>query len=323
MDISKESYLKKMNFQVDDLWKQRNEGYIRGKSDKKLYWVSLTSKQHEKAIIVVNGRIESAWKYQEVFYDLYSKGYDVYSYDHRGQGLSDRLTEDKQIGHVEHFSDYVTDMATVIDHFQLHDYQQRFILAHSMGGAIATRYLQNDPKTPFDAIALSAPMFGVNLEWYLRPIAKYLTATVSYFFRQPFYISKNKAYYAKPFESNPLTSSFLRYSWFRELYESKPELKLGGPSARWVSQSLISAENCIRHAEKINIPLLLIQGEEDKIVNNKDHISFIKKNAKTNPNCEFVSITACKHEILFESAPCRENAFNKVLSFFQKNKRGK
>ncbi|MCV5871060.1 alpha/beta fold hydrolase, partial [Escherichia coli] len=73
------------------LWQTRQEGFVKGTEKKKIYWCKLTNPEHKKAVLIVNGRIESSWKYQELFYDLYRQGYDVYSFDHRGQGLSDRL----------------------------------------------------------------------------------------------------------------------------------------------------------------------------------------------------------------------------------------
>ncbi|MCV6036713.1 alpha/beta fold hydrolase, partial [Escherichia coli] len=81
------------------LWQTRQEGFVKGTEKKNIYWCKLTNPEHKKAVLIVNGRIESSWKYQELFYDLYRQGYDVYSFDHRGQGLSDRLLSDSDMGH--------------------------------------------------------------------------------------------------------------------------------------------------------------------------------------------------------------------------------
>ncbi len=305
-----------MENEITTFWQQRKEGYIKGVSDKRLFWVSLISPNHTKAVVVINGRVESAWKYQEIFYDLFQQGFDVYSFDHRGQGLSERLVEDQQIGYVDDFSDYINDMALLVDSFKLNRYQQRFILAHSMGGAIATRYIQNHPSHNFDAIALSAPMYGVTMPWYQKPIARYLTPVISVLFNRPIYISKNRSYFAKPFDINPLTSSLPRYTWFRELYERHPKLKLGGPSARWVWQGLVAAEQCIRNTHRINIPLLLLQGTADKIVSNQAQHKFINQLNKTNSENELVIIEGSKHEILFESDKYRNLALENTMRFF-------
>jgi len=307
---------------IESLWQKREQGYIQGVNNKQIFWTSLTSANHDKAVVIVNGRIESAWKYQELFYELYHQGFDVYSFDHRGQGMSERLADDPQIGHVGFFSDYVEDMASALKQFNLAGYQHKFILAHSMGGAIATRYLQSQSGIKFDAIALSAPMYGVDMPWYMRPVANYLTPLITALVKQPFYITKNKAYFAKPFEINPLTSSHTRYKWFRDLYEKMPELKLGGPSARWVWQGLKGAELCIKEADKVTIPLLLLQGGQDKIVSNQAQTAFIKKLARTNPDCRMTIIEGSKHEILFESDTHRDIALQEILSFFQQPKRG-
>lgn len=141
---------------------------LKGQRKRKSTGANSPTLNTKKAVLIVNGRIESSWKYQELFYDLYRQGYDVYSFDHRGQGLSDRLLSDSDMGHVYDFTDYIDDMDVVIKQHDLKQYQQCFIIAHSMGGAIATRYLQTQPEHPFTGLILSAPMFGINLRGTYR-----------------------------------------------------------------------------------------------------------------------------------------------------------
>lgn len=95
-----------LNFEIAQVWHTRSEGTYRSFDKTHIYWCSLKHPEHQKAVVIVNGRIESAWKYQELCYDLFRQGFDVYTYDHRGQGRSERLTEDRQIGHVHEFQDY-------------------------------------------------------------------------------------------------------------------------------------------------------------------------------------------------------------------------
>ena len=54
-------------------------------------------------LVVSSGRTETYLLYMEVLYDFVLQGYNVFILDHRGQGLSQRLTDNPQIGHVEHF----------------------------------------------------------------------------------------------------------------------------------------------------------------------------------------------------------------------------
>uniref|UniRef100_UPI0013D3B38A alpha/beta fold hydrolase n=1 Tax=Enterobacter cloacae TaxID=550 RepID=UPI0013D3B38A len=81
--------------------------------------------------------------------------------DHRGQGLSGRMLPDTRRGHVDNFSDYVDDLAAFWQQeVQPGPWRKRYILAHSMGGAISTLFLQRH-KHQCDAIALTAPMYGI------------------------------------------------------------------------------------------------------------------------------------------------------------------
>ena len=308
-------YKMMMDNEVTQLWQQRDQGYVPGVEGKKLFWVSFTDPRHEKAIVIMNGRVESVWKYQEIFYHLFTLGYDVYSFDHRGQGLSDRLTEDQQIGHVNRFSDYITDARILIDSFDLKRYNKRFMLAHSMGGAISIRYMQTTPTHNFDGLLLSAPMLGVHLSPFIKIVAPHWANLISHFSVTPRYITKNTTYKAKDFSTNTLTSCPTRYAWFRHLYEQIPQLKLGGPSSCWVWQSLTAAKECLKHANKITIPILLLQAEKDVVVCNNDHTKFISALKKTNSDVTLKSIKESRHEVLFEQDEIRNIALKKIERF--------
>ncbi|EGR2797820.1 lysophospholipase [Vibrio navarrensis] len=299
------------------LWQQRQEGYFKSSDKTKLYWCKLTDPKHSKAVLLVNGRIESSWKYQELLFDFYRQGYDVYSYDHRGQGLSDRLVQDSDIGHVYEFDDYVRDLASVVQHFALEGYQQRHLVSHSMGGAIATRYLQTYPHHPFDKLVLSAPMFGINLPWYLSPVAIAVSQILTAVYPTPTYAPGHQPYYAKPFEDNPLSQSKARYHWFRQLYTDKPELQVGGPSTRWVWQGLMATKQCLQMTRQLKIPVLLLQAGNDRIVSNQAQNQFYKKLCKTNKNSQMITIDGAQHELLFEQDQYRNQALDALFRFLQ------
>lgn len=146
-----------------DFWGQREEGEFVGVDGAKIRYVHWRSPSHNKALVIASGRSESYVKYPEVAFDFFHSGYDIFLLDHRGQGLSDRLLEDTQKGHVEKFSDYIDDFSTFVDTIVLpFQYPHYFALAHSMGGAILAGYLLKQTHV-FKAAALSAPMFGIKL----------------------------------------------------------------------------------------------------------------------------------------------------------------
>ncbi|MGL6262075.1 alpha/beta fold hydrolase [Vibrio sp. WXL210] len=301
---------------INELWQQRNQGQFITKDGVKLAWCSMTRPEHDKAIVLVNGRVESFWKYQELIYDLVNQGYDVYSYDHRGQGSSQRLTQNFDIGFVEKFDDYIDDLAALIELFDLKGYQYRYLLGHSMGGAIVTRYLQTHPTSSFCAAALTAPMMGIEMPKYLAPIALPLTRLMSWLVKTPHYAPGHKPYYPKPFADNRLTQSKVRYHWFRQLYDTMPQLRLGGPSTHWVWQSLKAIKAIHAQTDKIAVPLLVLQAGEEQIVANTAQDEFMHKLATTRKDCAFEVINGARHELLFEQDQYRQPTLNSILAFF-------
>lgn len=131
---------------LTDFWRQRDEAEFTGVDDIPVRFVRFRAQHHDRVVVICPGRIESYVKYAELAYDLFHLGFDVLIIDHRGQGRSGRLLADPHLGHVNRFNDYVDDLAAFWQQeVQPGPWRKRYILAHSMGGAISTLFLQHHP----------------------------------------------------------------------------------------------------------------------------------------------------------------------------------
>lgn len=269
---------------------------------------------HPKAcasIVLSSGRVESYLKYQELVFDLYQQGYSVYAIDHRGQGLSARMTINPHMGHVHRFNDYIDDFALFIRKIVVKQAAQPlFLLGHSMGGAIGTLFLKQHPDI-FTAAAFSAPMYGIKLpmpKGFIRWLVSKLDTSLNG--GEPNFVLSGQNYKAIPFKGNDLTHSQTRYQAYRELYEAAPQLQLGSPTNRWLTESLDAADSCVLATAYIRTPILILQASEDKIVDNTAQYLAVSS------HCQLKVITGAAHEILMEKDAYRNQALNYVLDFF-------
>lgn len=164
---------------LPDFWRQHAvEGEFKGKDGVTIRYAALRQEKVDRAILIVNGRVESYLKYQELAWDLWRQGYSLYLIDHRGQGMSGRMLDDPQKGYVDQFDDYVVDLKQFHDQIIMAEQPAKlFLLAHSMGGAISARYLERWPED-IKAAVLSSPMLGINLSGLPKWLAKGLAATL-------------------------------------------------------------------------------------------------------------------------------------------------
>ncbi len=302
-------------------WRRRQEKSFLGKDALNIRYVSFTSPNHRRAVLIAPGRIESYIKYPEVAYDLFQCGYDVFIIDHRGQGLSDRMLEDTHPGHVENFSDYVDDLETLCEReLTGSHYLQKFALAHSMGGAILTLLLRRQPEL-FDAVALVAPMFGIVLpmpEWMAERILNWTETRAG--LREGFALGTGR-WHAAPFAVNTLTHSRVRYQRNLRFYADLPALQVGGPTAHWVRESINAGRKILRDAARVTTPMLILQAEEDLVVENQAQNDFCAARRQAGLPCEGETpqiISGARHEILFEKDEMRARALNFIVSYFDR-----
>ncbi|MCG6201462.1 alpha/beta fold hydrolase [Psychromonas antarctica] len=326
-ELSTENQLSEnFNPKINDFWEKNSQSKrFMGADNKEIYTVAIKT-GNSKAIVISQGRNESTLKYKEVAYDLSRQGYDLYLIDHRGQGFSERLGGDKYRGHVTQFQNYVDDFNLYVMSLDLQkNYQQRYLLSHSMGGTITALYLEQYPH-PFQASVFVSPMFSINLGGIPTSIAKIITYSsaeiCSWFSDQACYIFFGGAYQHKTFAENEVTSSELRFYSAQHTFIQDPETQLGSPTMRWVSESISATEQAVANASKISVPVLIIQAGADTVVTRdgqtgfSDKVTFCKNN-------NLLNISGAKHEILLESDRYRVPALSAALHFFEKSQQGK
>ncbi|MFQ2921159.1 alpha/beta fold hydrolase [Aeromonas allosaccharophila] len=303
---------------LPDFWRQHAvEGEFKGKDGVTIRYAALRQAKVDRAILIVNGRVESYLKYQELAWDLWRQGYSLYLIDHRGQGMSGRMLADPQKGYVDQFDDYVVDLKQFHDQIVMADQPAKlFLLAHSMGGAISARYLERWPDD-IKAAVLSSPMLGINLGGLPKWLAKGLAATmgtVGGWIGEPPYGPGQGPYQDHGFADNELTHSQSRYQAFRQLYEQHPQIKLGGATAHWIYQGITGADAAIANAGAIKTPLLVLQAGNDSVVDNaaQDRFCTVAKCEGGKP----LRIEGAWHELFIESDDKRQPALTAMADFF-------
>lgn len=293
-----------------EFWQQVTTGFFKGKKGCNIAWCSIQHPHSDKAIVISNGRVESYLKYQELIFDLFQQGYSIYALDHRGQGLSGRMTSNPHKGHISQFDNYIDDLHSFIKaQVKPARHKSLYLLGHSMGGCIGTLYLQKHPET-FMAAAFSAPMYGIKLpapKGLIRWLANALDKLSG---NEPWYVLGGTDYKCQPFEGNELTQSEGRYGVYRTLYQSQPEIQLGSPTNHWLVQALDACDRAIDAARSSKVPILVLQAEDDTIVDNAG------QDAAVGGLCEKLVIPGARHEIFIETDARREVALTRVCDFF-------
>lgn len=281
----------------------------------------------QQCIVIVSGRSETYLKYQELSYDLYQQGYSIFLLDHRGQGLSERLVTNPNKGYVASFTDYEQDLGYFIDNVvSTACHNKPYLLAHSMGSVIATRYMQQYPNN-IKAAVLSSPMMGFSSGPLPAFIAKGLISvgnTFNQWFSDiPWYFLGQHDYQATAFSKNELTHSQIRYQNFVELYQSTPKVQLGGVTINWLYQGIKAQNKLFSQLDKLTTPILVLQAGEDTIVDNQAQDDFCQqlhqRQPQSCPKAKPVVIEGAYHELFIESDVMREQALKQILAWFKQH----
>ena len=276
-------------FQTSDGWRIR--------------WVHLPPSRSDGrgTVVLLNGRTEYLEKYAETAGELNRRGWAVYSFDWRGQGLSDRLIPNRLKGHVGRFRDYLDDLGQFVDLVRQQGAAPPLMLVgHSMGAHIGLRFMR-ERRHPFACAVLISPMIDIELPGLPRRLLRsYVRAAVHLGFGRVF--APGGATYAhkdRLFADNPLTSDPERFQ--RRLAEltDHPRLALGGVTYGWLDAAFKSIDRVAApgFARALRLPLLIVRATADRIVCRAAQDRFCRQA----PDCRLVDIPGAQHELLMET----------------------
>lgn len=248
-------------------------------------------------VLLFPGRTEYIEKYGLIASRLAARGLATLTIDWRGQGLSDRLIADPQIGHVVAFSDYQKDVGAMMRAARtLSLPRPYFLLAHSMGGCIGLRAVMEGLSV--QAAAFTGPMWDIHLSFPLRTAAQVLSNVMPRFGKGhglPPGRSRTAYVLEEAFDDNMLTTDRAMYDMMRDQLKAHPELALGGPSYLWLREAFAETHHLASRAAP-NLPAVTWIGSRERIVGAPP----VHKRMEDWKGGELIVVDGAEHEVLME-----------------------
>ena len=276
-----------------------------------------STKSHCGTMLLLSGRGEYLEKYKETVADLNQRGYDVYAFDWRGQGLSSRMLSNRHKGYVQSYDDYLADL----DYFVQRVVAPRakaplYLLAHSMGAHIGLRYL-HDHYTLFQGAVLTAPLIDIAMSPKLKTALRiYVCAAIKLGLAKRYVPGANDGNpHRQAFESNKLTSDRMRFERMIHQLNAKPDLVLGGVTHQWLQATFCSIDHmCAKgFIESIKLPVLIVAAGNDSVVS----LNAQQTLSKRLPQSRLVILEKAKHEIFVEADEFRNQFWQAFDEFIQ------
>ena len=266
-------------------------------------------------VFVFPGRADYIEKYGGLANFCLSNNLNVIAIDWRGQGLSERLLDDKNIGHIEDFKNYQNDVDVIINEAKDAGLVKPWIIfAHSMGGLIGLRTIHDNPV--FEKVVFTSPMWGIQMPPILKSGASIIMSLISLIGKMETYApttSPETRILNEEYEFNKLTSDIRNFKLLRQQLIQHPDLQIGGPSSAWVSAALDEIEFQIGKEPPIT-PALCFLGEKEEIIDNLA----VREFCKNWDSCDLISIPDAKHDLLMEKKMILHSLFEKLEKFIKK-----
>ncbi len=256
-------------------------------------------------ILLLHGRAEFIEKYNQIALFLNNKGYDVISFDWRGQGLSERETNNRKKGYVKDFNDYLLDLKLLFDKIVHSKNKDVFLLSHSMGGHIGLRFLHDYPNYIKKAV-LASPMCDIKTFLFSGLLTRALTQKACNAGFSEYFVLGGKKYDStqSKLKKNILSHDFKKLSIQANEIEKNPDLALGGATWGWLNAAYKSIDILLQknYGSNIKTPVLIVNAQKDKLVSKTSQ----EKIYNRLPTCSYVSIKNSFHEIMFEKKDIRD-----------------
>jgi len=299
--------IKKIEKQLEAV---KTEGYIPSFDGIKLHYEFFKTENAKATVVAVHGLSEFTKKYYEFTYAMTESGFNVMLYDQRCHGLSERLTDDVRLIHVDDFSDYVKDLEHIIEKTKALSEKPIYLYAHSMGGAVTAFYLEKHGG--IEKAVLASPMF--------LPVASGLPPFLARILLRfcELRVGKSTRFrYTKDFNpnhqfKNTSDASYARFCHNMDMRRSDERYQSTPLTVGWTLRSLCLAPSLMRAAKRITTPILLLSPENDTVVKIKPQYRF----ARLCKSCTIQNVKNAKHSMLTGDDETVKSHLLQIIDYF-------
>lgn len=273
------------------------------------------------SVILVQGRAEFIEKYGELIDDLRALGFAAATFDLRGQGGSDRCTQNPYRGHVDDFTAYGRDLDAVVEKVLLADCPPPyFAIGHSTGAAVLL-HSQNRLRTRLERMVLCAPLMGLDNRRLERAASLVsLAMTLLGLGRLVPFWTALRPIITDDYQTltargkYPLTSDRTRHDQVVAFAKEHPELMAGPPTFGWI-RAMAQSNAFLRRpttARKLVIPTLIAKAVNESLVSNERIDAFAEEMRLGG----VIPLDGARHEIPIEGDAIRQRFLALVDDYF-------
>ncbi|MGZ3794106.1 MAG: alpha/beta fold hydrolase [Bdellovibrio sp.] len=315
--LNEVNFFDEYNLKVKPLISSMTDGFLKS-NGVNIHYKELVQENASSCLIILPGRSEPAEKYGELVYDLiqtdFGKGLSFFILDHRGQGSSDRMTAIQDLGYVDSFNNYVSDLDLFLKSIVgKENCQKKFLFAHSMGAGIALTYLSSH-DSPFVAMAVSSPMLKIITKPYPYIVAQGIVSSMVAAGKGATFAPGQKGYDPNAtFEANTFTTSKVRFEMTKDIFVEFPKTQLGGVSNKWVYEVMKSTARLRKSYSTLKVPMRMYRAGIETYSDPKE----MHKMCKQVEHCEELYLPTSKHEVVNDKDENRQKVISSMVEFFQ------
>lgn len=295
-------------------WREKcvRDGEVEAFDGTPLHYYFAIPERAKVAVVMFHGFCEFYGKYHELTEILYRAGFAFFFMEQRGHGLSGgKLPDDPEVVYVEDYITFVEDQRRFIDEVVRKEGRELplILFAHSMGGAVASLFLEMHPHY-FQAACLSCPMLRLQTGGVSPAKIKMAKLYMKLCGKGKDIAPGQKRFSPEPTFEKSGTLSRARYMYqFNQRLEDERYRMYGGSFA-WLMASFDADKKLMKEAGKILLPITLFTAGADHLIDATGYDDFCAKV----PGVKRIDYPTSRHEIFNADDEVRKQYFTDLIT---------
>lgn len=296
------------------VWRKKcvTRGQLRGRDNIDFnYYICDPEKEPRASITLVHGLGEFFGKFHEYIWYLTQAGYKVFFLEQRGHGYSGGKTKEADTIYIDSYRTYVEDLHRFVDKVVVPGSRglEMFIMAHSMGGAVTTLFLETYGKY-YKGAVLSSPMFKLRAG-NMHPILRFCLRAYAVIFRKMQSLGPNQKHFDPNADFDKSSAlSRPRFDYQLMLRRKDQHYQTTGATYGWALASMQVHDDIMRNAGKLRLPITIMTAGRDHLIDEAGYEEF----GGLVPSARIHPYPASRHEIFNADEATRKAYYMDVFA---------